>query len=138
MPSPQTPYPRRNLVVGVEKRGIPREASLESLPGLVERVAQMLLDLGMVGILLSRPLEGFDRLGDLAALELGPAERIGDRGIVRGQLARLADQRFSIVHVLAALELCVAEEIEQQRLVGGDGEPLLEGLLGFGPAVGFL
>ena len=98
----------------------------------------MLLDFGLVGILLRRPLERRDRLVDLAALELRPAERIGDRRIVGRKLARLADHRFGRIEVLAPLELGIAEEVEQQRLVGRERQRLLQRLLGLGPAVRLL
>ncbi len=47
----------------------------------------MLLDFGLAGILLGRALEGRDRVADLAPLELRPAERIGNRGVVGRKLA---------------------------------------------------
>ena len=129
---------RRDLVLGSDQRRAPCKARFVTSPRLVERIAEMLLDFGLVRVFFGRLLERPDRFVDLAALELRPAQRIGDRRVVGRKLARLADHRFGGIDVLAPLELRIAEEIEQQRLVGRDRQSLLERLLGFRPAVGVL
>ena len=50
-----------------------------------------------------------------------PAEQIGDRGFVGARVARLADHRLGRVHVLAAFELGITKEVEQQRLSQAPG-----------------
>ena len=95
----------------------------------------MLLDFGLHRVLLGRALKGNDRLVDLAALELRPAERIGDRRLVGRKLARLADHRLGRIHVLAALELGIAKKVEQQRLVGRQRQRLLQRRPRLRPAV---
>src|SRR5206468_1401444 len=97
-----------------DQRRAPREPRLVAPPGFIQSVTQMFLDLGLVRIFFRSALEGLDRLLDLAALELRPAERIDDRRVVGRKLARLADHRFGRVDILAALELGVTEKIEEQ------------------------
>src|SRR6185312_13839690 len=79
-------HPVRDLVFRGDQRRVPCKARLEPPSRRIKRVAEMLLDFRLRRVLLSGLLERIDRLVDLAALELRPAERIGDRGIVWREL----------------------------------------------------
>ena len=62
----------------------------------------MLVDLDVGRLGLRGLLEQGDRLGELALVIERPAERIGDRRIVRREPVRLADQALGLGRVLAA------------------------------------
>ena len=95
----------------------------------------MFLDLGLLRVLLSGLLQSRNCLVDLASLELGPAERIGDRCVVRCKFARLADHRFGRIDILSPLEFGIAKKVEQRGLIRSDRQGLLERYLGLWPTL---
>ena len=127
-----------DLVLGRDERRVPGKARLVAAARLVQRVAEMLLDFRLVGILLRRRCSVAIASSTLPRLNCAqPSESVIDASSGR-KLARLADHRFGSIDILAPLELRVAEEVEQQRLVGRDGQRLLQRRFRFGPAVRLL
>ena len=131
--------PGLRLVLGGDQRRLPREARLDPP---TRRCKAHRRDARGSRPAPDRPAAAAgqrrDRLGKPAALVQRPAERIGDRGVVGPQRAGLADHRFGRVEILAALQLAVAKEVEQQRIVRLQLQRQLQLGLGFGPAVGLL
>jgi hypothetical protein len=90
---------------------------LEPPPDRPIGIAEKLIDRAFAGVARHRPFEGGDRLGVVALEVIGIADRIGDRGIVRRQAARLFDERLGFGDVLTPLELGVAEVVQHDRLI---------------------
>src|SRR3546814_10906518 len=95
-------------------------------PRLPIGVAQMFNDHRVSGRARLRLFEQGHRVGGAAGEEIGPAERIGDRGILWLGPPRRLDPGERLVDILAPLDRRIASAIEHRHIIGAQGDCLLD------------
>ena len=122
------------LWVGVEiARVIPLEMRFEFAPDPPIGIAKVVVDHGIGGFEVDRPLELLHRLVVAAKLVIGPAKTVDDIAIRRMQLDRFVQHGEGFVEISFLIDPAIAEIIQNKGLVRVDHQRMLEIGLGLRP-----
>src|SRR5262245_41158604 len=116
----------------------PLEARLEHASHSPVRIAEVIVDGGILGFELDGALELLDRLLHVAKPVVGPTQGVDDIAIIRALLDRALDHAHTLVEIDALVDPRIAEVIEDVRLVRKELQRLLEIGLGLRPLLGAL
>src|SRR4029077_1181198 len=104
------------------KRTTPFESGFVLAAGAPVGVSEMVDDLGVRRRQLGAPFRLLDRVVILTELEMRPAEAVDDVALVRACSDGPADQIHPLLHLLAAIDPAIAQEVLQLRPVRLDSK----------------
>src|SRR5262245_5625015 len=116
----------------------PLEARLKHASHPPVRIAEVIVDGGILGLELDGALELLDRLLHVAKPVVGPTQGVDDIAVIGALLDRALDHAHTLVEIDALVDPRIAEVIEDVRLVRKELQRLLEISLGLRPLLGAL